>query len=149
MTRAREVFARWSAVGIQRDDVDEMRDREAAFERLERHRGVTLPDAFRALWSLSDGTASADDDELTFWPLDNVEDDPSVSAACPAPRLAFADWRLGAVVFCLEFEGGRAAGVTAHAAGEVRVVAATFEGFLEGYLDDPRGLVAGRAGYEI
>lgn len=136
------VFELWSALGIQRDDVEEMRDREAAFERLERKHGVALPPGFRELWSLSDGTATMDDDEFIFWPLDNVADDSLLSVEPPAPFLVFADWRLCAQTFCLEFEGGRAWGVSARRAiGGTAIVADSFEGFLERYLDDPMGLL--------
>ncbi len=131
---AQAVFERWRALGIDRDGVP-----AGALDALAAARGFALPASFRALWMLSDGTATMDADEHIFWPLDNVAGDPSLG---DPTIVVFADWRLCAIVFGLDATGA----VTAYRHGSTpeRVVAETFDRFLEIYLADPAALSARR-----
>jgi hypothetical protein len=142
----RRVLAQWTAIGIARDDVDELRSALDYLARLERERRVVLPESFRELWQLSDGTASMDNHELLFWPLDNILEDPSLPDPRPEGFLLFADQRLGARQFFVRFERGSERGVSTlrdtHP-DDVRTIAPSFDAFLETYLAHPESLLLG------
>jgi hypothetical protein len=137
MTLAARVLEEWRRAGVARDDdVAGARDALLALERL---RDVVLPDAFRALWSLSDGTGSLDDHSFMFWPLDNVTSDPSLGPW--QGRLVFAEWQQGSRYFCLRFEGRTGGAVVTE---KDEIVAESFDAFLERYLTAPESLLPHR-----
>lgn len=136
------VVERWEEQGIVRQPAAAW-----AIDELAARRAIVLPGAFRQLWLASDGTASMDDDEIIFWPLDNISDDPALEPGPPgAARLVFADWRLTGAVFYVDFAGATAGAVVReHARDRSRIVVADdFVRFLERYLDDPSELVPSR-----
>src|SRR2546429_386999 len=112
MSLARDVFDRWKTEGVVRDDVDELREGRAliALAALAQRRGFALPETFRALWQLSDGTAAMDGDEIMFWPLDNIAEDPSLGGT---NGLVLAVWRLDTIYRVLVFEQGQPKHVSA------------------------------------
>jgi hypothetical protein len=132
---AERALERWTTDGVARVE-DEVHDAHAALDALEKKHGIVLPPSFRELWSLSDGTGAMDRDELTFWPLDNITNDPGLGPW--QGLLAFADFRLCARIFCVRFEGDRACDVV-----DVngRRVAESFDDFLQRYLEDAAALV--------
>jgi hypothetical protein len=115
--------------------VDEVVRAPAPLDVLERERGIVLPASFRELWTLSDGTGAMDDDGFSFWPLDNITSDPSLGPW--AGILVFADWQLQSRYFGLRFHADRAAGIVDEAG---RAIEGSFDGFLERYLMEPKGL---------
>lgn len=137
MSLARRVVDRWIAMNVARDQEDELTVAESALDALERLRGIRLPRAFRELWAVSDGTATMDDDELTFWPLDNITSDPSLGPW--QGLLVFADYQLGTRYFGIRFEGAEA-GAVVDTTG--RQFAASFDAFLETYLADAKSLTS-------
>lgn len=131
---AHRVLDKWNHLGIARDD--DVASASAALDALERLRAIVLPPSFRELWSLSDGTGGEDDEQLIFWPLDNIASDPSLGPW--QGLLVFAEWQLGSVYYCVRFESDRACAVV-DATG--RAVAASFDDFLERYVEDPKRLI--------
>jgi hypothetical protein len=137
-----EVTESWREQGIVRQPAAGW-----ALDELAARRRITLPEPFRRLWASSDGTASMDDDEIIFWPLDNISDDPSLEPAAErADKLVFADWRLtGAVFYVLFVEGQAGAVIREHARDRSRIsVAPSFAEFLARYLEDPSELLPAR-----
>jgi hypothetical protein len=140
MTAAQRALEKWRRDGVARDDVAEVAGAPAALHALESARGIVLPESFRELWTLSDGTGAMDADGFLFWPLDNIASDPSLGAW--RGLLVFADLWLGPPHFCLRFDvvdpaspGGARAGAVVRDSGEE--VAASFDDFLERYLLGP------------
>jgi hypothetical protein len=136
---AKRALERWIADGVVRDD-DEVHRAGAALDSLEKKHGIVLPPSFRELWSLSDGTGAMDRDEFTFWPLDNITNDPGLGPW--QGLLVFADHRLCTKIFCVRFEGERACDVVDT---ERRRVAESFDQFLEKYLANGRALAGARS----
>jgi hypothetical protein len=141
---AQRIAEKWSATGIARDQETETAAAAAALDALAQLRGIALPATFRELWAISDGTATMDDDELTFWPLDNIASDPALGPW--QGLLVFADCGLGSRLFCIRFDGACAGGVV-DTVGEP--LARSFDEFLERYLADAASLIRGGAGREV
>jgi hypothetical protein len=130
---AHEVYLFWQEQSIERPGVS-----ASALDDAEARLQVKLPPAFRALWQLSDGTSTMDEEEFIFWPLDNVVEEHLALDSPEKQPLVFADFRLCARVFQLQFRKGRPGAVTVTAAtGGTWPVADRFEDFLDRYLDDP------------
>ncbi len=134
---ARATFAKWERIGIPREGLP-----KAPLDAFERDRGVVLPASLRALWLLSDGTAAMDDDGFTFWPFDNIADDPSLGPrAHPQAHLVFADWQLQSRFFVLQLADGSIDVLGADGALRERGVALSFDEFLDRYVHTPQALV--------
>ncbi len=103
-----------------------------AFER--KHR-VRLPEAFRALYSISNGCKEPPDDRLiTFWPIDRMEPASVPDDTQPTRRLfVFADFLIDSHWYAVDLgdESGPVCVVG------YQVVAHSFEEFLVRYLDGP------------
>ncbi len=116
------MVAKWRAVGVVRDDVADL--------------GADgLPAAMGPLWSGSDGTAAMDDDEIMFWPRDNILHDPGLAVA---GHLVFADHRLGSIAWLYRLADGR---VLARRGAIDTHAADSFDDFLACYLAAPRDLI--------
>lgn len=132
---ARAVLAKWMRSGAPSD----IGVSDGVLDAFQRDRGVVLPPSMRALWRLSDGTAAMDDDEIAFWPFDNIADDPSLAPrAHPQEHLVFADWRLQARFFVLRFDDGRVDVLGADGTLRVHAVARSFDEFLTRYVLQPQ-----------
>jgi hypothetical protein len=148
---AREVAKSWSTPQSPRDgtgsihrpgcDAANLDAFEAKFE-------VVLPQTFRALYKLSDGTASHDPHLLTFYPVAVIAHytETDASGGC---WVGFADYASSRSLFLLRFAVGLPVevladpGSTTQALAERAVpVADSFDAFLRTYLRDPAQLTA-------
>ena len=147
-TLARLVATRWSTAHSSGDgDIVRPGCDAVALDAFEAKFGVLLPRMFRALYALSDGTASPDAHLLSFYPIGVV---PHYTETDGSGRcwVGFADYASSRSLFLMRFADGVPPEVLADLGSSTRTleeravpVADSFDAFLQTYLQEPDQLV--------
>jgi hypothetical protein len=131
LSRATEIWQRWKQERVDRDGAG-----AAELAEVERRHRVRLPDAFRELWSLSDGTGAPDRHWLIFFQVSDLLQELYAARNARGLLLLFADWQQGMGALGLRLEPDDHGVVMS--GNKLERVATSFDEFVGLYLARPK-----------